>query len=194
MSGRPTQILQSIAGVIRRSLHLSGEQVILARQKYEIPSDSSLLVVLSLEEPRPIGNNSRTVPDAALGMKENQYLSMRDLVQIDVLAMTNPKTGANEARDKRNQVVLALQSVLSEQEQESLQYSLARVPASFANTSALEATQFLERYTATVAVFYGEEADQYPSYFDSFDAEFIENSDKQFTDAPPIDAFAGGRS
>ena len=81
---------------------LSGTQVILARQKYEIPPDSSLLVVLSLEEPRPIGNNNRVVPDVALGVKSEQYVSMGDLIQIDVLAMTNPRTGANEARDKRN--------------------------------------------------------------------------------------------
>ena len=89
---------------------------------------------------------------------------------------------------------MAIQSTLSQQQQEALQYSLARVPVGFANTSALEATQYLERYTASVAVFYGEEADQFPTYFDNFDAEFIENGNKQFTDAPPSDAYAGGRT
>lgn len=188
--GRPTIILQSIAGVVRSCLHLGESQVILARQKFEIPPDSSLLVVLSLEEPKYIGNNVKTINDPALGMRDVQYVTLRDLVQIDILAMTNPKTGANEARDKRNQVMLALNSSLCEQTQEMLQYSLARNPISFANTSALEATQFLERYTATLAVTYSEEAEQFPTYFDSFNAEFKIDNEQEFTSAPPADALA----
>lgn len=188
--GRPTVILQSVAGIIRSCLRLGAAQVILARQKYEIPPDSSLLVVLSLEDMRAIANNVRTVDDPQLGMRDEQYLTIRDMIQIDVLAMTDPKTGMNQARDLRNQVLLALNSTYAEQAQEAVQYSLARIPVSFANTSSLEATQFLERYTATIAVTYSEAANQFPSYFDAFNAEFKVDNASTFTDAPPQDAFA----
>ncbi len=195
MSGAPTKILQSIAATIRGQLRLRQDQVVLARQKFDIPPTGDLLVVLSLEDPKVIGNNSRVVDSGipssspALGMRDEQYLTVRDLVQIDVLAMTVPATGANAARDLRNQVLIALMSAASEQAQEKLSYSLARVPVGFANTSALEETEYLERYTATMAVTYSEAAESFPDYFDGFGAEFIENDETTFTSAPPADAF-----
>ncbi len=193
--GRPTVILQSVAKIIRDMLRLQEAQVVLARQKFDIPTTGALLVVLSMEDTKPIGNNSRVVDSgiqAPNGMRDEQYMTVRDLLQIDIMAMTDIKNGSNKARDLRNQVIMALMSTRSEQMQEALAFSLARIPVGFVNTSSVETTEYLERYTATIAVTYAEEAQNFPEYFTDFNAEFIENNDENFTDAAPSDAFATG--
>ncbi len=156
------EILQILGDVIQQQLGLRDDQVILAYQKFKIPPTGDLLVVLSIVDSKFIGINDKYAPSDKLGVIETQVATVRDLIQIDIMSMSD------KARKSKNHVVMALSSIQSEQEQEAGSFQIASLPMNFINTSSLEETQFLERYTATIAVVHGETQEQVPSYFDKF--------------------------
>lgn len=164
---RPTKLLKDIAGIVRDWMNLEEEQVVLGFQKYDIPPTGALLVVISIQDTTVIGSNVENTPNEnPSGMIETMVATLRDMIQIDVLAMTTVKDGRNFARERKNEVLMCLRSQLSEQVQTNGSFQLARVPTGFVNTSSLEGTQYLERYTATLAVTYQEEHENVPKYFD----------------------------
>jgi hypothetical protein len=158
-----------LADIIQNQMALSPGQVMLAYQKFNIPT-TGLLVILSYVGPNVIiGSSDVFVDDAGVtvatpftpfqpgvpipvptgGLTEVQSVTLLYEVQIDIMSFNNDN-GTNDARTRKEEIVMALNSLYSEQSQENNQMQVSQVPGPFIDTSFLEATQYLQRYTTRV--------------------------------------------
>lgn len=88
----------------------------------------------------------------ATGTNEVQECIVNHLVQIDLLAFDDT-SGKNAARINKEIVLMALQSYYSQGLQEQYACRIGKMPmADFVDTSSLEGTAMLTRYTATVMI------------------------------------------
>ena len=115
--------------------------VSLAYQKINIPQ-TGLWVALSIlsSEIVPSDDADPSVP----ALNEVQTAVVHDFIQIDMMSFDD------SARQMRAVAAMALLSLNSEALQEQYQIRIARKPGPFKDTSALEPTQYLQRYTTTI--------------------------------------------
>ena len=71
------------------------------------------------------------------------------LIQIDLMAFSKAD-GTNQARERKEEVLMALRSLAGEKAAEVNNLQLARNPALFMDVSDLEETEMLERYIMTI--------------------------------------------
>jgi hypothetical protein len=98
----------------------------------------------------------------------------------------NDPSGDNQARRRFGEIAMALGSFYSQQQQELYNMQIARHPAPFVDTSFLEETEMITRYTTSVKTTSLQLKQQSTDYFDSTNAQL-------YTDNPaagPIDVSA----
>jgi hypothetical protein len=74
-------------------------------------------------------------------------MQAREMVQIDVLSRSN------DGIFRTWEVIAALNSIFSEQTQETNSFKIFRIPTNFINTSSAEGSSIINRYTITFPVF-----------------------------------------
>lgn len=137
----PGKIVQD---VIQHDLDLVNGQVMFTNQKYEIPTDGLFIVVSYVGPSKVVASNSDWIDNGAGGMTERQSVNVDHLLQIDVMSYSD------EARIRKEEIMMALQSIYSEQQQEQYSMNIARHPGPFMDTSFLEATKMITCYTTTI--------------------------------------------
>lgn len=151
-----------IADILIAELDLSKKQVLLVNQKFDIPVTDKLFIAISYVGGQAIGNARY---EGMVGSKftETQKITMHHLVQIDVMSF------GSEARTRKEEVIMALRSVKSQQLQDTAGLQIARIPGAFQNTSELEENnRMLTRFTMTVGVTSLYIKKQEISYYDTF--------------------------
>lgn len=136
----PGKIVQD---VIQSELDLDDGQVMFTNQKYEIPTDGLFIVVSYVGPSKVIASNSDWVDNGA-GLIERQTVNVDHWLQIDIMSF------GDEARTRKEEVMMAVQSIYSEQQQELYSMNIARHPGAFMDTSFLEGTKIITRYTTTL--------------------------------------------
>ena len=155
MVGTPLQLL---AEVIRNQMSLTDDQVYLWDQKINIPTDSRLYVAVSSSTPKPFGNSS--VINSA-GM-ELQSANFQALVGIDILSRSN------EALLRKEEVILALGSIYSQQQQQINSFYIAKQSVGFVNISEIDGQAIPYRYNILISIQYMVQQSRAGSYFDNF--------------------------
>lgn len=136
----PGKILQD---VLQSELSLAEGQVLFTNQKYFIPTDGLFIVVSYIGPSKVIASNSEWIDNGA-GLIERQMVAVDHWLQIDLMSFDE------SARTRKEEVMMAVQSLFSEQQQELYSMNIARHPGPFMDTSFLEETKMITRYTTTI--------------------------------------------
>ena len=133
-----------VADVIQQSMGLMASQVVLSNQKIFIPTPGPLIVVRYVG-PSKIISNVDEWTDIAGTFTEVQTMCMWHLLQIDIMSYDDT------ARLRKEEIAFAVNSLLSEAQQEMFNMNIANFTGSFLDTSFLEETKRITCYTTTIS-------------------------------------------
>ena len=115
--------------------------IALAYQKITIPAAGLMVALFNLASDIIPSDNT---DGSGAGLVENQSAVLHDTIQIDLLSFDD------SARSMRAIAAMALQGLFAESLQETYQIKIAQKPGPFRDTSSLEPTQYIQRYTTTI--------------------------------------------
>lgn len=148
--------------IIQNQLQLPNDHIFLWNQKIFQPTDSDLYVIVSMQSCKPFGNVNS--PLASDGSQVQQFVAMYAKLDIDIISR------GPAARDQKEQVVLALNSIYSQQQQEANGFYIGKLPLTggFINLSQVDGAAIPYRYRISVAMQYQMGLNQSVPYFDTF--------------------------
>lgn len=150
-----------IAEIIQRQMGLPQSRVWIFDQKFKEPTDYDLFIVLQELSLKPFG--SSVVGDL-------QWASFQSTMSIDI------KSRNTSAMYQKEEVVMALKSTYSEQQQELNSFSIASIPSAFVNLSQVDGMAIPYQYNITFNVLYSMQLSKVAPYYDSFeDVEILTN-------------------
>lgn len=149
--------LQLIAAIIREEMALSADQVFLYNEKYTIPKDSRIYVVIGYQGIKTIGNNERFNDGFSA-----QYISSQAQISIDIMSKSF------DVLARKDEVILALNSQLSKTVQYVNGFKIASVPVSMNDVSGIDGTLIPYRFNATINIHYTKSKVQEVGFFDTF--------------------------
>lgn len=158
--------IKLICNILQRSLNIENGHIWIYNQKRDIPNDFGTYFVVSYTGQHVIGNTRREV-NTVNGLIE--YQSVHNLANFAVDVFSR----GSDARDMRDQVIMALNSTYSQMIQEANGFQIARNSFNVTNTSEIEGVAELNRYTISFNVTYMSEATRNIDYFDTFTKEVI---------------------
>ena len=134
-----------VADIIQTWMNLNPGQVMLAYQKFNIPTNG-LFIVLTQVADQEIGGDNFIQDDGRGGQEEVGQDYIVSDIQIDVLSFDD------EARQRRREVMMALRSIYSQQQQVQNLIRIAPNLMPMMDSSFLELTKYINRFTARIRV------------------------------------------
>lgn len=135
---------QIIVDILQTQLALESDQLWVRYQNEKIPPDDRLYIVVGMSDSQVISSVNTPTPTYD-GMSETLQIVARENIQIDFLSRSL------SALQRRWEVLAALNSVYSEQQQEIYQFKIFPVPSSFVNTSSAEGGSNINRFSIIIA-------------------------------------------
>ena len=151
-------------------------RVMVYNQRFKPPTTEGMYVVVSYVSGVAIGNNNY-ITDVESAGTEIQELAMNEVIQIDVMSSNE------EARQRKEEVIMALNSIYAAQVCDENRMQLARIPSAFNDLSGLEGSSQMNRYTMTVILkaLYRKTKDA--SYYDKGFTPEVHHDPKALTEA-----------
>lgn len=147
--------------IIQREMGLANGQVFLWDQKVFQPKDSDLYIAVSVANCKPYAN--RTVPDPVTGWADAvQSLNLKAILDLDIISR------GPSARDRKEEVVIALNSIYAQSQQEINSFSIGRISTDFVNLSLVDGAAIPYRFKISVALLYQMTKTKSIAYFDTF--------------------------
>lgn len=130
--------------IITSQVSVESDNVWIQDQNKVIPSsDNELFIIIGMVDAQVIANNNSIIPNTD-GMLEQQRVVQRENIQIDLLSRDN------KARSQRADILMALNSFYSTQQQEKYGFKIFRIPTSFVNSSEAEGSSQLNRFSIVI--------------------------------------------
>lgn len=159
------QIEEYIVDIIRKEMNLNQQNIWIHSQNRKIPPQSQeLYVTVGCVDFLPISSKSKFNPD---NDTEIQTVYGRASVQIDILSRSR------EARIRRAELLMALNSYYSKEVQDKHQFRIFELPQRFINTSSLEGGSEINRFSLIIRAMISEDKVKTTSYYDTFNAEIL---------------------
>lgn len=158
--------IKQICKILQTQLALTNEQIWIYNQKRDIPNDFGIYYVVRYDGQRIIGNIRREY-ETTTGLMEYQSVHNLAMFSVDILSRSS------QARDAKDQVIMALNSTYSQQVQEANGFQIARNSFQVTNTSEVEGVAELNRFSISFNVTYMSEMTKSIDYFDTFSKEVI---------------------
>lgn len=153
--------LQLVCDIIRREMGLSMDQVYLYNQKVNIPTDSRLYIAVGVVYDRMFGNNV-SYDGTGDDLQAVQSSNIAAQVSIDIFSR------GPDALNRKDEVVMALKSVYSAQQQNFNSFGIFGIPTQFLNVSNEDGAAILYRFNITMTVHYFVVKKKSVPYFDTF--------------------------
>lgn len=153
--------LQLVCDIIQKSMGLNEGQVYLYNQKIDIPTDSQIYIAVGVISCKPFGN-TKTSDGSGLGFRNIQSTNFQSLLSIDILSRSI------EALNRKEELLMALNSQYSQTQQELNGFYIARLSSAFANLSEVDGAAIPYRFNISVNVQYQITKTTPVDYFDSF--------------------------
>lgn len=163
------QPLKIITDIISTKMKLDSGRVMLYNQNYTIPSDEAIFIVVNEEDSEVFATSTTTRLNEKGEYEEINDALIRCTVTIDVLS------AGDEARERKHEVITALNSIYSQQMQEANHVRIANLPNGFLNTSSAEESQMLNRYTINFNMMYKKTVKDLVDYYDTFNTQIGTN-------------------
>lgn len=158
--------LELFLDILKEEMDLADDQIWLWNQKFKVPKDSRLYVVVGILSCKPFGSLLRPNSSGS-GINADQTLNMMATLSIDIFSRSL------EAVQRKEEIILSLASVYAEQQQELNGFSIARLPISFVNLSQEEGAAILYRFNISVNIQYLFRKTTAVDYFDDFSAATV---------------------
>jgi len=149
--------------ILKTQMQLDNRHVYLWDQKLFQPTDGGLYIAVSEASCKPFGSSNDVVPSVT-GMNQIQSVNMLSTLDIDVISR------GPDARDRKEEVLLALNSVYSQQQQSANSFLIGRLPAGsrFINLSNIDGAAIPYRYRISINIQYAKTITQQAQHFDTF--------------------------
>lgn len=157
-----TNALGLVADIIQNQLSLDNAHIYFWDQKIFQPNDSSLYVVVGVLRDKVFGNSTEHVSTDE-GLFANQYCNVMATLSIDLVSRSS------EARDRKEEVILALQSDYAQSQMETNSFSIGRLPIGFVNLSVQDGAAIPYRFNINVNIQYTTIKTVSVPYFSTFD-------------------------
>lgn len=153
-----------LCDIIQSQLNIPTGRVYLWDQKIMQPTDAGLYVAISMPRCKPFGNTFITDGEGS-GLNSIQTLNMMATVDIDIISRDT------SARDRKEEIVLAFNSIYSQSQQEINSFYIGKLPpgAQFVNLSQVDGAAIPYRYKISVNMQYAFTKTTAVPYFDDFD-------------------------
>lgn len=159
------QIEEYIVDIIRTEMGLNQQNIWIHSQNRKIPPQSmELYVTVGCVDFLPISSKSQYNPDEDT---EVQTVYGRASVQIDILSRSL------EARQRRAELLMALNSFYSKEIQDKHQFRIFELPPRFINTSSLEGGSEINRFSLIIRAMISQDKVKSSAYYDKFNATII---------------------
>lgn len=161
--------------VLQRELGLSNGRVYLWDQKIFQPADNDLYIAVSMPSCKPFSNVTK--PAMVAGVPDwsqvEQSVNMLATLDLDIISR------GPAARDRKEEVILALNSIYAQSQQEANSFYIGKLPpgARFVNLSMIDGAAIPYRFRISVNLQYAFTKSKAVQYFDTF-------SDVQVTTNP----------
>jgi hypothetical protein len=152
--------LQLLGRIIQREMGLSDGRVYLWDQKINAPTDKGLFIAISALNPKAYANINKF---NYVTNRQEQSSNWATGVDIDIISR------GPEARDRKEEVVMALKSQYSLQQQELNSFSIASLPTAIRNLSEIDGAAIPYRFNFSVNLLYNVRKIQPAEYFDTFE-------------------------
>jgi hypothetical protein len=160
----PVVTTKLVANIVKEFLGLADDQVVIYNQKWNIPTDSRLYVVVSLASTMPYSASKKPLGGTS-SLSNKHTLNTQETLKIDLLS------AGQDAVARMPEVIMALGSDYSQSLQELHGFKLATIPTSVQDTSAAEVTRMLFRTTVEVKVLRAYNISKTVAYYDKFEHE-----------------------
>lgn len=159
--------LELFCDVIQNELGLSDGRVALWDQKFPIPTDSDLFIEIAVISCKPFGN-TRSEDGSGSGLSLVQSVNMLASLSIDIMSR------GPSARDRKEEVILALKSIYSQQQQELNSFYIASISHGFVNLSQRDGAAIPYRFNISVNMQYFITKIKTAPYYSTFQNPTIE--------------------
>lgn len=157
--------------ILQRELSLDNAHIYLWDQKIFQPKDSDLYIVIGVHDEKVFGNNTGPgmIGDDVDWSVSFQRVNVMAVLDLDLISR------GPAARDRKEEVIMALNSVYAEKQQESNSFAIGRIPpgARFQNLSLIDGAAIPYRFRISVNMQYTVTKTKSVDYFDVFDSEEI---------------------
>lgn len=149
--------------IIQSEMSLARGRVYLWDQKIFQPKDSGLYVIVGETNLKAFANNS--VPDPNGGNNVIQSVNMMTTLDINAISR------GPEARNRKEEILLALSSIYSEKQQEGNSFFIGKLPpgSRFTNLSFVDGAAIPYRYQISINMQYTVTKTKAVDYYDTFD-------------------------
>ena len=164
MSEAPRQTYETmkvLAGLLQQELDLPPGRVALYNQPWEIPTYEGLLVEISFLGSKPFGVTSH------MESRDDALVEVQEQITQEVIGITLYSKGP-AARERKHEIVFALQSVAAQQLSERYSFRWGYLPTSFTDASETEGAGRLNKYATTFNVLRIHTKEHVIQYFDKF--------------------------
>lgn len=153
--------LELFANIIAVEMGLQSDQVYIYNQKIKPIADSRLYIAIGISFDKHFGNSTKAEPTAD-GMVVVQSTNVQSNLSIDIISR------GDDARNRRYEIVLALNSIYSQTQQELNSFKVGNVPQNFNNLSKEEGAAIPFRFNINVFVQYFIKKVKPVAYYDTF--------------------------
>jgi hypothetical protein len=168
--------IKILADIIQNQMALEDEQVLVYNQKWDLRPNYDLFVSVAVAGPSsPIGNTRRYVATEQGGLKEVQKLHTYEPFNIEIFSRDA------SALKRRNDLLLALGSTFSQQQQEKYGMRIDTI-GSLQDLSSLEGTAILNRYRQSIGVYYTCTKEADVDYFNRFRLKLFTDPKREVKD------------
>lgn len=148
-----------VCEILQRELSLTEDRLQIWNQKAFIPKDNGLWISVGDVAPKVIAVKSEL---DATG-NEIQSINMKGQLIIDITSR------GVAARDRKEEIIMALNSFYSQRQQMANSFRLGPLPTSFVNLSELEGAAIPYRFQISVNVTYFKTKVKTTAYYDDFE-------------------------
>ena len=166
------QIEEYIVDIIRTEMGLNQQNIWIHSQNRKIPPQSQeLYVTVGCVDFLPI--SSKSTYDYTKDT-EVQTVYGRASVQIDILSRSL------EARQRRAELLMALNSFYSKEVQDKKQFRIFELPQRFINTSSLEGGSEINRFSLIIRAMISQDKVKDTDYYDKFNETIISQEQNDY--------------
>ena len=141
MNREPIKI---IGDILKNGMALNNEQIYIYNQDFKIPETSGLFVLLQYNNSVNYSSTNQFVSEGAGEAQENISMLTKENYTINVISKND------EARQRKEEVVMALNSNFSQNQQGLHQFQIAKISNGFINVSELEGAGMLNRFAINI--------------------------------------------
>jgi hypothetical protein len=142
------ETIKILADIIKNGMSLTDEQIFIYNQDYVIPETSGLFIVLQNLSSNNYSTNNTFIPqpEGIEGAQESITMLTREEYLINIISKND------EARQRKEEVILSINSNFSKNKQELYQFKIANLSNSFLNVSELEGAGIVNRFAINISV------------------------------------------